>query len=141
MELPFEADEEAACDLGVEGAGVACFFDSEDLLDPGDHLVGAGVGGLVEVDDAVLQVLGEGSFEGRGAGGDGGVVFGKHIHLFVVFEQQWPLGAVHVGFFDVRGDHVLPHCFLLLHLGLHFDEFLLRFLLLLVLGHFVYSVE
>jgi hypothetical protein len=67
------------------------FFDVEDFLDPRDNFVGAGIGGFVEVDNSILEVLLEGSLEGRVAGGNWGVVRGEHIHLMVVFEQQRPL--------------------------------------------------
>jgi hypothetical protein len=33
---------------------VACLFNLKNLLDPGDDLVGRGVGGLIEVDHAVV---------------------------------------------------------------------------------------
>jgi hypothetical protein len=38
--------------------------------------MGAGIGGLVEVDDTVFQVLDKWPFEWGGAGGDGSVMFG-----------------------------------------------------------------
>lgn len=49
-----DAGDQASSDLGVEGAGVACLFNLKNLLDPGDDLVGRGVGGLIEVDHAVV---------------------------------------------------------------------------------------
>jgi len=88
-----DADDEAAGDFGVEGAGVSGLFDAEDALDPGDDLVGGGVGGFVEVDDAGGDVVGEGAGEGGGAGGDGGVVGGADVEGRVVFEEEGPVGG------------------------------------------------
>lgn len=79
-----EADDEAARDLGIQGARVASLIDLEDALDPGDDLVGRGIGGFVEVYDAVLEVLCKIALEGRGAAGDGRVVGGQNIHSFIV---------------------------------------------------------
>lgn len=55
--LPFQADEQASCDLGIERAWVPSFFNIEYLLNPGHHFVGAGIGRFIQVDNAVLQVL------------------------------------------------------------------------------------
>lgn len=49
-----DAGDETASYLGVEGAGVACLFNLKNLLDPGDDLMGRGVGRLIEVDDTVV---------------------------------------------------------------------------------------
>ena len=40
---------------------MACLFNLKNLLDPGDDLVGRGVGGLIEVDDTVALELNEGA--------------------------------------------------------------------------------
>ena len=48
------ADDEATCDLGVQCARMSCLVDLKNLLDPGDDLVGGRIGGLVQVDDAIL---------------------------------------------------------------------------------------
>jgi len=55
MNIPFEADDEYSGDFWVEGARMTCFLDSEYAFDPGDDLMGARVGWLIEVDDAVLE--------------------------------------------------------------------------------------
>lgn len=65
---------------------MAGLVDAEEALDPGDDLVGGGVGGLVEVEDAVFEILREGALEGGEAGGDGGVVAGADVEAVVVFE-------------------------------------------------------
>jgi len=49
-----DADDEASCDLGVEGARVASLIDVEDLLDPGDNLVGGWIRRFVKIDAAVV---------------------------------------------------------------------------------------
>ena len=92
------ADDQAARDLGVECAAVAGLVDSgaratvshvddgprglrglledlpQDSLDPRHHLVARGIGGLVEVDDAILDVVGDRTHQrGTSRGGIGGV--------------------------------------------------------------------
>ena len=62
-----DADDEAAGDLGVEGAAVAGFFDAEDAAEPCDDFMGGGVGRFVEVDDAGPV----GELAGGGGGGAG----------------------------------------------------------------------
>mmetsp|Transcript_29648 Transcript_29648/g.60579 ORF Transcript_29648/g.60579 Transcript_29648/m.60579 type:complete len:523 (+) Transcript_29648:129-1697(+) len=102
-----DADDEAAGDFGVEGAGVSGLFDAEDALDPGDDLVGGGVGGFVEVDDAGGDVVGEGAGEGGGAGGDGGVVGGADVEGRVVFEEEGPVGGQEGGGVGGGGDQAV----------------------------------
>nr|CAB3455082.1 unnamed protein product [Digitaria exilis] len=89
-----DADDEVAGDLGVERAAVAGLLDAEEALDPGHHLVGGRVGWLVEVDDAVAEVLGEGALERRVAGGERGVVSGADVEAVVVLQEQRPCGGV-----------------------------------------------
>lgn len=55
------------------------------------------IGGLVEVDDAVLDVGGNVAGQGRSAGGDGGVVGRAHIEGRVVLQQERPAGGVEGG--------------------------------------------
>ena len=100
-----DADDEVTGDLGVEGTGVAGFFDAEEALDPGHDLVGGRVGGLVEVEDAVFEVLGEGALQGGVAGGNGGVVAGADVEALVVFEENGPLGGVDGGSEALGLDH------------------------------------
>ena len=66
-------------------------FNIEDFLDPGDDLVGTWVGGLIQVDDAVFEVLFERAFERGGSGWNGGVVLGQDVHLVVILEQEGPV--------------------------------------------------
>lgn len=51
----------------------------------------AGVGGLVEDDDSVLEIFLECSLERGGPSGNGRVVSGEDVHLVIIFEQQRPL--------------------------------------------------
>lgn len=51
----------------------------------------AGVGGLVEDDDSVLEIFLECSLERGGSSGNGRVVSGEDVHLVIIFEQQRPL--------------------------------------------------
>ena len=46
------AHDQAARDLGVQGPAVARLLHPQDPADPGHHLVGGGVGRLVQVDEA-----------------------------------------------------------------------------------------
>eukprot|EP00983_Pelagomonas_calceolata_P041269 1137998-Pelagomonas_calceolata.AAC.8 len=89
-----DADDEIACDLGVEGAAVAGLLNAQHAPNPRHHFMRGGVGGLVQVHTAVGHVLLERTLEGRIAGGDGGVVPGTHIQLVIVLEQEGPLGGV-----------------------------------------------
>jgi len=79
-----DADDEAASDLGIEGTTVTGLLDLQDLLDPGDDLMGRGVGWLVEVDDTVVLEDVDGSLSGRVAAGEGGEVVGLHIEFVEV---------------------------------------------------------
>jgi len=79
-----DADDEAASDLGIEGTTVTGLLDLQDLLDPGDDLMGGGVGWLVEVDDTVVLEDVDGSLSGRVAAGEGGEVVGLHIEFVEV---------------------------------------------------------
>ena len=51
-----DAHDEAASDLWIEGTRVTSLVHLEDLLDPGDNLMGGWVGWLVKVDDTVVFV-------------------------------------------------------------------------------------
>ena len=79
-----DADDEAASDLGIEGTTVTGLLDLQDLLDPGDDLMGGGVGWLVEVDHTVVLEDVDGSLGGRVAAGEGGEVVGLHIEFVEV---------------------------------------------------------
>jgi hypothetical protein len=56
--------------------------------------VGGRVRRLVEVDDAVTEMLGEGALERRVAGGERGVVAGADVEAVVVLEEERPGGGV-----------------------------------------------
>jgi hypothetical protein len=47
------ADNQASSDLGIKSSTVTSLLDAENAADPGDNLVGRGVGRLVQVDDTV----------------------------------------------------------------------------------------
>lgn len=49
-----DASNEATSDLGVEGTRVTSLVDLENLLNPGNDLVGGGVGWLIKVDHTVV---------------------------------------------------------------------------------------
>ena len=91
---------------------MAGFFDAEDALDPGDDLVGGRVGGLVEIEDAVLEVIGEGALQRGVTGRDWGVVSGSYVEAVVVLEEDRPLGGVE-GWGEALGfDHEVGGVFL-----------------------------
>ena len=52
-----DADNEITRDLRVESSTVSCLLDTEDSLDPSDDLVRGRVGGFVEIDDTVPDVV------------------------------------------------------------------------------------
>lgn len=64
-----------------------------------------GVGGFVEVDDPVGDVVFEGASEGGGAAGDGREVAGADVERGVVFEEEGPGGGVELGCVGGGGDH------------------------------------
>lgn len=92
--------------------------------------MGTGVGGFVEVDDSVFEILLEGPLEGGGACGDGGVVGGEDIHEMVVAEEERPILRLDAGPLFAGTHHELLLGGRLLHLHLSLDELLLLFVLL-----------
>lgn len=56
--------------------------------------MGGGIGGFVEVEDAVTDVVLERAFEGGMAGGERRVVASSDVEAVVVLEQDGPLGGV-----------------------------------------------
>lgn len=115
---PVDAYDEVASDFGVEGSAVSGFFDTEDAFDPGDNLVRGRVGGLVEVEDAVLEMFGEGSLERGVTGGDRSVVSCSDVEAVVVLKEDWPFGGVYCGSEALWFDHeVLPLFFFFMMLG------------------------
>lgn len=70
---------------------MASLFDVEDLLDPGDHFMGTGIGRFIQVDDTVFEIIFERSLKGGGSSRNGGIVSGEDIHLVVIFEEEGPI--------------------------------------------------
>ena len=66
---------------------MASFLDAQNAFDPGDDLVGGGVGGFVEIDDAIANVFVDGPAKGGVAAGDGGVVAGADVEFIVIFQE------------------------------------------------------
>jgi ABC-type cobalamin transport system permease subunit len=110
---------------------VASLFNVENLLDPRDDFMGTGIGGLIQVDDTVFQVLFERPLERSGSSGNGGIVSGEDIHLVIIFEEEGPIlrldGWALIGGFD--NILILFEFFFCSHF--FFDQLFL----LLVLGH------
>lgn len=74
VKIPVETDDKNSCDLGIQSTRMTGLLDSQDSLDPGDDFMGAGIGRLVQIDAAVLQILLQRSFEWCGSSGDRGIV-------------------------------------------------------------------
>jgi hypothetical protein len=109
---------------------VACLFNIQDSLDPGHHLMGAGIGRLIQIDDTIFKVILERSFERSGPGRNGGVVVGEYIHLVIVFQEEGPIFGLDGGWLIRRlNDELIVDHFLFCH-----DLFFLQ-LLLLILRH------
>lgn len=83
-----DADDQRARDLGVEGAAVASLFHLKNAADPGDHLVGGGVRGLIKIDDTIANVVIERALQGRVAIGQRSVVASAHVKLIVVLKRR-----------------------------------------------------
>lgn len=60
------------------------FLNTQDTTDPCDNFVGGGVGGLVQVDNTVTDVVVNVALQGRATVGDGGVVAGSDVEFVVV---------------------------------------------------------
>ena len=63
-------------------------FDLQDLLDPGDDLVGTGVGWLVQVDDTVVLESFDRALGGRETAREGCEVGGLNVELVKVLTQN-----------------------------------------------------
>ena len=94
---PVYADHQAARHLGVQGPAVTSFLHPEDPLDPGHHLVRAGVGRLVEVDEARLDVVLNVSLERRCSMRERSVVVGSDVQFIEVLQKQRPVRGVQFG--------------------------------------------
>jgi len=88
---------------------MARFFNTEDAFDPRYHFVRGGIGGLVEIDDTVRDVILEGTGEGGGSCWNGCVVACADMKIRVVSEEEWPIGCINFGCAAVRlwGDHLV----------------------------------
>lgn len=84
---PINADDETASNFGVQGTTVPSLLTSQDSLHPGNHLVGAGVARLVQIDNATADVTLKFSLQWRTSIGDGGEVAGSHKKIVIVLEQ------------------------------------------------------
>ena len=69
-----DASNEATSDLGVEGTRVTSLVNLEDLLYPGNDLVGGGVWWLIKVDHTVVLKGFDGALGGRETAGKGSEV-------------------------------------------------------------------
>jgi hypothetical protein len=81
-------DNQAASDLGIEGTGVASLLNTEHALEPGDNLVGRGVGGLVKVDNTAGNVGLDIAAVGGRTGRNGCPVVGANEQLIVVLQEE-----------------------------------------------------
>mmetsp|Transcript_19054 Transcript_19054/g.36388 ORF Transcript_19054/g.36388 Transcript_19054/m.36388 type:complete len:229 (-) Transcript_19054:26-712(-) len=128
-----DAHDEVARYFWVQGSRVARLLYAQHAPQPSHHFVGAGVGGFVQVDASVTNVLLERPLEWVVAHGDGGVVPGAHDELVIVLEKKRPLGRVESRrpalWFDheVAGRLLLPNHFIAVLVAV----FLLLLLLLL----------
>ena len=105
VEQEQEQEQEQEHYLRVECAAVSRLVDPEDPLDPGDHLVAAGVGRLIQADEAGLDVFLDVSLQRRGAVREGRVVVCPDIKLVEVLEKERPLGGIQLGGGLLRGGH------------------------------------
>jgi len=87
-----DASNQAAGNLGVEGAGVAGLVNLQDTLDPCNDLVRGRVRWLVEVDHTIALELKEGSSGGRPATGEGSEVVCLDVKLVKVLKKGEGLG-------------------------------------------------
>lgn len=81
------------------------FLDPEDPFNPGHDLMRRRVGGLIEIDDAVPDVVDERPLKRRVTGGERGVVSGSYVEAVVVLEEDRPLGSVNGGCETLGLDH------------------------------------
>ena len=88
---PVYADHQAARHLGVQGPAVTSLLHPEDPLDPGHHLVRAGVGRFVQVDEAGLDVILDVSLERRGSVWKRSVVVGPDVQFVKVLQEKRPV--------------------------------------------------
>lgn len=63
------------------------FITSQDPLHPGDHLVGAGVAWLVQINNAAADVAFKFTLQWCASIGDRGEMAGSHKKVVVVLEQ------------------------------------------------------
>ena len=84
---------------------------------------------FVKIDDSVLEILLNWSFEGSRASRDGCVVCAKDIHLVIVFEKEWPICSIDFGVGVLGSDDMFMELNLLFfHLDFDVLLFLLRFI-------------
>jgi hypothetical protein len=78
------ANNEATSDLRIESSRMSSLLDFENLLNPGNDLMGRGVGWLIKVDDTVVLKLLDGSLCGRETTGEGSEMASLHVKLLEV---------------------------------------------------------
>jgi len=83
-----DAGNEATSDLRIESTGVTSLVDLEDALNPGNDLMGRGVGWLVEVDDTVSLELKKRAGSGRPSAGERGEMVGLDVQLIKVLNGK-----------------------------------------------------
>jgi len=89
-----DADQQTAGDLGIEGTRVTSLLTLEDLLHPGHNLMGRRVDRLVQIDDAVQQMLLQSTSQGTATMGQRHVVTRADVQLVVILQQQRPFAGV-----------------------------------------------
>mmetsp|Transcript_10808 Transcript_10808/g.17906 ORF Transcript_10808/g.17906 Transcript_10808/m.17906 type:complete len:230 (-) Transcript_10808:152-841(-) len=88
------AHNKTASHLWIQCSRVTRLFDAQDSLDPRNNFVRRRIGGFVEVNDSVTQMLIERSGQRRRTRRKWCVVGGTHMKFMVVLEQKRPLGSV-----------------------------------------------
>jgi len=84
-----DADDEASSNLRVQSSGVTSLLNLQDFLDPGNDLMGRGVGWLVEVDDTILLQDVNGTVGGRVTARKGSEVGSFHVELVEVLKGKY----------------------------------------------------
>jgi hypothetical protein len=79
-----DAGDKTTGDFWVEGTTVASLVDLEDLLDPRDNFVGAGVGRLIKIDNSVVFKNIDRTFSGRVAAREGCEMGGLDVQFVEV---------------------------------------------------------
>ena len=95
-----DAGDQATSDFGIKSARMARLIDFEDLLDPGDDFMGAGVRRFVQVDHSILLQDVEWAFCGRKSAGQRREVGGFDVQFIEMLKRvrqlfaTWQAGSV-----------------------------------------------